>query len=175
MLGWFVFSAAISSYNKYVFGERHLGFPCPLLFTSVHFLVQWIVSYSLSSAFPEFFGGDQIRAMSWRQFLGISIPCGLVTSGDVGLSNLALVRISLTFYTMVKASAPIFVVASAYLFGIERITCTLVMVVLIISAGECLTVWGEAEFELVGFVLCLGASVITGMRWTVSKYRWCKA
>ena len=169
MLGWFLFSALISTYNKYVFGEKHLAFPAPLLFTSIHFLVQWVVAFTVSSIWPEFFGGDQVRSMTWKQFLRISIPCGLVTSGDVGLSNLALVRISLTFYTMVKASAPIFVVASAYLFGIEKITCTLIMVVLIISAGECLTVWGEAEFELVGFILCLGASVVTGMRWTVSK------
>ena len=169
MLGWFFFSALISTYNKYIFGEKHMAFPCPLLFTSIHFLLQWIVSYTLSSVWPAFFGGDQVKAMTWKQFLAISIPCGLVTSGDVGLSNLALVRISLTFYTMVKASAPVFVVASAYIFGIEKITCTLIMVVLIISAGEFLTVWGEAEFELVGFLLCLGASVVTGMRWTVSK------
>ena len=170
MLGWFFFSALISTYNKYIFGEKHLAFPCPLLFTSIHFLLQWAVSYTLSSVWPAFFGGDQVKAMTWKQFLAISIPCGLVTSGDVGLSNLALVRISLTFYTMVKASAPVFVVASAYIFGIEKITCTLIMVVLIISAGEFLTVYGEAEFELVGFLLCLGASVVTGMRWTVSKF-----
>lgn len=171
MLGWFFFSALISSYNKYVFGNAHLAFPCPLLMTSVHFLVQWVVSYTLSTINPEFWGGDQVRDMSWRTFLAISIPCGVVTSGDVGLSNLALVRISLTFYTMVKASAPIFVVASAYLFGIERITCTLIIVVLVISAGEFLTVWGETEFDLVGFLLCLGASVVTGMRWTVIQLK----
>mmetsp|Transcript_2132 Transcript_2132/g.6159 ORF Transcript_2132/g.6159 Transcript_2132/m.6159 type:complete len:452 (-) Transcript_2132:51-1406(-) len=171
MLGWFFFSALISTYNKYIFGEKHMAFPCPLLFTSIHFLLQWVVSYTLSSVWPAFFGGDQVKAMTWKQFLAISIPCGLVTSGDVGLSNLALVRISLTFYTMVKASAPVFVVASAYIFGIEKITFTLIMVVLVISAGEFLTVWGEAEFELVGFLLCLGASVVTGMRWTVIQLK----
>eukprot|EP00567_Pseudictyota_dubia_P015126 CAMPEP_0197435760 /NCGR_PEP_ID=MMETSP1175-20131217/3293_1 /TAXON_ID=1003142 /ORGANISM="Triceratium dubium, Strain CCMP147" /LENGTH=409 /DNA_ID=CAMNT_0042964875 /DNA_START=104 /DNA_END=1333 /DNA_ORIENTATION=- len=171
MLGWFFFSAAISSYNKYVFGASHMAFPCPLLLTSIHFLVQWTVSFAVTAAYPEVLGGDQVKGMTWKKFLGVSIPCGLVTSGDVGLSNLALVRISITFYTMVKASAPIFVVASAFVFGIERITVSLIVVVFIIAAGEFLTVLGEVNFDTIGFVLCLCASVLSGMRWTIVQLK----
>lgn len=167
MLGWFFFSALLSLYNKYVFGSDHLAFPCPLLMTSVHFLSQWAVSYSVSSIFPDTLGGDQVAGMSWKVFLGIAIPCGLVTSADVGFSNLALVRISVTFYTMVKASSPIFVVLSAYLFGIEKITTPLILVVVVISIGELLTVLGEVKFDIIGFILCFIASILSGMRWTV--------
>ena len=94
MLGWFVFSGLLSLYNKYIFGETHMAFPCPLLMTSVHFLVQFIWSYTLSRKYPITFGGDQVDAMSWNTYLTVAIPCGLVTSFDVGLSNLALVRIT---------------------------------------------------------------------------------
>ena len=70
MLGWFVCSAALTSYNKVVFGENHANFPCPLLLTGIHFLVQWVFSYTVSSVFSEFFGGSVIKNMSWKAFLG---------------------------------------------------------------------------------------------------------
>ena len=148
-----------------------MNFPCPLLLTSIHFTLQWVFSTSLTNLYPKTLGGDQIKNMSHRQFWGISIPCGGVTSSDIGLSNLAIARISLSFYTMVKASSPIFVVASAFLFGIERITWTLIIVVLIITFGEFLTVLGEIHFDLFGFVLCLAASVCSGMRWTLVQLK----
>jgi solute carrier family 35 protein C2 len=109
--------------------------------------------------------------MSWSEYLGVAIPCGLVTSLDVGLSNLALVRITMTFYTMVKSSSPIFVVLSAYFFGLEKITWMLILTVFIISAGELLTVMGEVEFDTTGFILVLMASVLSGMRWTVMQFK----
>ena len=171
MLGWFVFSAAITSYNKYVFGESHMAFPCPLLLTSVHFALQWAFSYGTTSCYSDVLGGTRVKAMLWKEFLSISIPCGLVTSLDVGLSNMSMVFITLTFYTMVKSSSPIFVVASAYAFGIEEISWTLIGVVVTISAGVFLTVIGEVNFNVEGFILCLCAAVLSGMRWTVVQMK----
>jgi solute carrier family 35 protein C2 len=109
--------------------------------------------------------------MSWREWLSVSLPCGFVTSGDIGLSNLSLVTITITFYTMVKASTPIFVLGWAYLFGIERITWTLLLVVFIIAVGEFMTVLGEVEFDEVGFLMCLGASILSGARWTLVQLK----
>ena len=113
--------------------------------------------------------------MSWHTYLSTSIPCGCVASFDIGMANLALVRISITFYTMIKASAPIFVLFFAFIFRIEQITIgvsffvflcfcleangvfKLVLVIGIISVGELLTVWGEVDFDVLGFILCLGS------------------
>ena len=105
--------------------------------------------------------------MTWEHYLLIAVPCGLVTSLDIGLSNVSMVTLTITFYTMVKASTPIFVLAWAYVFGIERITWSLIGVVLIIAFGEFLTVLGEVEFKPMGFVLCLSAAVMSGARWTL--------
>jgi len=171
MTGWFLFSALLSSYNKVVFGETHMAFPCPLLLTAIHFSCQWAYSYILSSLFPASLGGTQVQSLPWRTFLGISIPCGFVAASDVGFSNLALVRITLTFYTMVKASSPIFVLFSAYIFGITRITWSLLGVVLIIVVGEVFTVFGEVQFDTVGFILCAIAAVMAGMRWTLVELK----
>lgn len=100
--------------------------------------------------------------MTWKEWASISVPCGIVTALDVGLSNLALVSITLTFYTMVKSSTPVFVLGWAYIFKIERITWKLVGVIIVIAAGELLTVYGEVNFVLHGFILCLSASVLSG-------------
>jgi solute carrier family 35, member C2 len=171
MLGWFFFSALLSSYNKIVFGSGHIAFPCPLLLTSIHFFVQWVFSLIVSELFPVTLGAQRVREMDWREFLSVSIPCGLVTSGDVGLSNLSLVRISITFYTMVKSSTPVFVLLWAYFFNLETITPLLVLVVAVIAAGECLTVMGEVDYDWIGLIMCLGASVLSGARWTLVQLK----
>jgi len=171
MLGWFVFSAILSSYNKYVFGQSHLHFPCPLLLTSIHFSVQWIFSHIACACFSEQLGAERIANMTWMEWASISIPCGMVTALDIGLSNLALVSITLTFYTMVKSATPVFVLGWAYLFKIEPITWPLIGVILVIAAGEFLTVYGEVNFVLHGFILCLMASVLSGARWTLVQLK----
>ena len=120
---------------------------------------------------PNTMGTYRIQQMTWYEYLSVSVPCGIVTSGDVGLSNLSLVRITMTFYTMVKSSTPIFVLIWAYLFGIERITPQLLIVVLIIAIGEYFTVKGEANFDRIGFFLCLSASMLSGARWTLVQLK----
>jgi len=172
MLGWFFFSAILSSYNKVVFGQGKMHFPCPLLLTSIHFFVQWTFSYTVSSIFPQTFGGDVVKNMSWSTYLSTSLICGCVTSFDVGLSNMSLVYISITFYTMIKASSPVFVLIFASIMGIEKITLPLVGVVLTISLGEFLTVRGEkGDFSHIGLILCICASMLSGLRWTTVQYK----
>lgn len=76
MLGWFLFSAALSSYNKYVFGSGHMAFPCPLLLTSIHFGLQWLFSHFACELFPAALGTERVKQMSWKEWRDISIPCG---------------------------------------------------------------------------------------------------
>lgn len=102
---------------------------------------------------------------------GVSIPCGFITAADVGLSNLSLVRISITFFTMIKSSSPIWVLLSAFIFGIEQVSCNLIAVGALIMAGELLTAFGEVEFDTVGFLLCAGAAVCSGIRWTLVQLK----
>lgn len=171
MAGWFICSAALSAYNKFIFGASLSAFPCPLLLTSIHFFVQWTFSYSLSSLFPSSFGGEVVKDMTWGTYLGVSIPCGFVTAFDIGLSNLSLVRISITFFTMVKSSSPVWVLLSAFIFGLEKITCNLIMVGMLITLGEILTAFGEVEFDTIGFLLVLGAAICGGIRWTLVQFK----
>jgi solute carrier family 35 protein C2 len=110
--------------------------------------------------------------MIWKEWALISIPCGQITALDVGLSNLLLVSIIITFYTMVnESSVPIFVLGCADLFGIEQIPWSLIRFILVIAAGEVLTVLGEVNFVAHGFILCFVATVLSGARWAMVQLK----
>lgn len=85
------------------------------------------------------------------------MPCGLVTVGDIAIESIALETISVTFYTMVTSSAPVFVLLSAFAFAIEKITVALVASVLLIAAGEVHRRAGTAR-TLSGIPLCVFAA-----------------
>jgi solute carrier family 35 protein C2 len=56
-------------------------------------------------------------------FLGCSnavIPNGCTTGLDIGLSNLSLVYITMSFYTMCKSTVPVFLLFFAFIWRIER-------------------------------------------------------
>ena len=144
-----------------------MDFPCPLLMTSIHFLIQWVFAEAACACFPEALGSRRVSRMTWTEWTIISVPCGIVTALDIGLSNLSMVTLTLTFYTMVKSSSPIFVLAFAFLFKLEPITLRLIGVILIIVLGEFISVYGAVEFKLGGFLLCLSASMLSGLRWTL--------
>lgn len=48
------------------------------------------------------------------------VPSGITTGLDIGLSNKSMVYITMSFYTMCKATVPIFLLAFAFIFRIER-------------------------------------------------------
>jgi len=72
---------------------------------------------------------------------------------------------------MIKSSSPIWVLLSAFVFGIEKISCNLIIVGLLIMSGELLTAFGEVEFDTIGFFLCAGAAVCSGIRWTLVQLK----
>ena len=49
-------------------------------------------------------------------------PSATAFAIDIGLSNCSLVFLTVTFYTMCKSSAPMFLLGFAFLLGIERPT-----------------------------------------------------
>jgi len=51
----FTFAIIISVYNKWMFSPSHLGFPYPLLVTTLHMLVQFGMSATIRAVWPERF------------------------------------------------------------------------------------------------------------------------
>lgn len=102
---------------------------------------------------------------------GTSIPCGLFAACDIGFSNLALARISISFYSMVKASDPLWIIIFAFVFRLEKMTCNLILVGFLITAGEILVAFGEVEFDTIGFLVVLVAMICSGIRWALIQLK----
>jgi solute carrier family 35 protein C2 len=69
----------------------------------------------------------------------------------------------------VKSSAPVWVLLFAFLFGLEKPRALLVVIIFVISTGVALTVAGETKFDLLGFLLVLGAAITSGLRWSLTQ------
>ncbi|KAI6121328.1 TPT-domain-containing protein [Pisolithus sp. B1] len=164
---WFTFATVLSVYNKWMFSLDHFGFPYPLFVTTVHVAIQFVLSAALRFIHPQRFRpecGPNIRAYGTK-----AVPAAISTGVDIGLSNVSLKTITLSFYTMCKSSSLIFVLIFAFLFRLEKFSLRLVAVILVIFGGVLLMVASETAFVLSGFILVMTASVCSGLRWSLTQ------
>ena len=78
--------------------------------------------------------------------------------------------VTLSFYTMVKSSTPIWVLLFSFIFGFEKPRVRLVAIIGLMVAGVILTVEGETKFDMVGFLLVLVAAIASGLRWNLTQF-----
>ncbi|KAI4308047.1 hypothetical protein L6164_031165 [Bauhinia variegata] len=167
ILVWYTFSLFLTLYNKSLLGDDMGKFPAPLLMNTVHFAIQAVLSKFITWFWSHKFQSNV--AMSWRDYFLRVVPTSLGTAMDVNLSNASLVSISVTFATMCKSAAPIFLLLFAFVFRLERLSLKLTAIILIISIGILLTVAKETEFQPWGFILVMLAAVMSGFRWCMTQ------
>ncbi|ORY77050.1 triose-phosphate transporter family-domain-containing protein [Protomyces lactucae-debilis] len=166
---------ALSLYNKWMFskhpnnnGRDNLNFPFPLFTTSVHMVVQFLGSWMVLQLLPRF-KPPKSHSLTLKDYGTRIGPCGVATGLDIGFSNASLKTITLAFYTMCKSSSLAFVLLFAFLFKLERLRASLVLVIAIITAGVVLMVAHETRFVLEGFLLVMTASCLGGLRWALTQ------
>ncbi|PPQ77189.1 hypothetical protein CVT25_011035 [Psilocybe cyanescens] len=164
---WFLFATLLSVYNKWMFSPEHLGFPAPLFVTTIHMFIQFGLAATLRYFWPQTF--KPRYDPSREDYAKKAIPTAVATGLDIGLSNLSLKTITLSFYTMCKSSSLIFVLGFAFLFRLEVFSWRLVAVILLIFSGVVLMVATEAHFVLQGLILVLSASALGGLRWSLTQ------
>lgn len=107
----------LMQYNKWMFDKDRLNFAFPLFTTSTHMLVQFglasAVLYFVPRLRPYHDGHKSDRGRSRHEteppanssymtklyYLTRVGPCGAATSLDIGLGNMSLKSITLTFYS----------------------------------------------------------------------------
>jgi solute carrier family 35 protein C2 len=104
-----------------MFDPEHLDFAFPLFTTCVHMIVQFCLSSLVLLLLPQFRprhgsisnsqnahsdadriqdDGDSTKPLMTRMFYLTRIgPCGMATGLDIGLGNMSLKLITLTFYS----------------------------------------------------------------------------
>ncbi|CAN0897366.1 Probable sugar phosphate/phosphate translocator At1g06470 [Linum grandiflorum] len=172
ILVWYTFSTFLTLYNKTLLGD-HLGrFPAPLLMNAFHFGMQAVMSTFITWYWSHKF--ETTVAMSWRDYFVRVVPTALGTAMDVNLSNASLVFISVTFATMCKSAAPIFLILFAFAFRYplslialyDYFLCTFPFPLANLNLSS---VARETEFEFWGFVFVMLAAVMSGFRWSMTQ------
>ncbi|KAI5206193.1 TPT-domain-containing protein [Aureobasidium subglaciale] len=186
---WYTFSISISVYNKWMFSKGNLDFHFPLFTTCVHMLVQFLLSSLVLFFIPNLRpkhkpadytpisqsgDGEMVDAprkplmTGWFYLTRIG-PCGAATGLDIGLGNMSLKFISLTFYTMCKSSVLGFVLVFALLFRLEQPSLKVGAIILTMMAGVVMMVAGETAFSVLGFILVMSAAFFSGFRWSLTQ------
>ncbi|KAG0361808.1 Triose-phosphate Transporter [Gamsiella multidivaricata] len=166
VFAWYSCSTALSFYNKWLFSPNHHNFTYPLFTTSLHMVAQFGLSSLTLALLPAL---RPKAAPSAKDFGTKIMPCAVASGLDIGLSNSSLKTITLAFYTMCKSSSLAFVLLFAFAFKLERPTWTLAGVITVICVGLFMMVMSEVDFVLIGFIQVMLASVLGGLRWSLTQ------
>ncbi|KAF9348327.1 Triose-phosphate Transporter [Mortierella sp. AD094] len=166
VFAWYGCSTSLSFYNKWLFSPHHYNFRFPLFTTCLHMVAQFALSSLTLSLIPSLRPNS---APTPKDFGTKIMPCAVASGLDVGLSNNSLKSITLAFYTMCKSSSLAFVLLFAFAFKLERPTWTLAGVIGVICLGLFMMVMSEVDFVLAGFIQVMLASVLGGLRWSLTQ------
>jgi len=179
---WYTLSTALTVFNKYIYGKEHGKFPAPLLVTGSGMLLQFFLcriafffyhlvvrkdtfAQALANSNPNAHTEDEAGTMGWVTWGKRYAPVSFMTGLDYGASNLSMVYITLSFYTMCKSSSPLFLLLFAFLLRLEQPSFKLTGIMAIIMSGVIMTVFGEVKFHAFGFFLVMLAAFLAGWRW----------
>jgi solute carrier family 35, member C2 len=168
-----------------MFSKDKVVFPYPLFTTSLHMIVQFILSTIILYLIPSLRpkppvprrpsalgdANETIRQPLMTKFFYLTrlVPCGTATSLDIGLGNMSLKFISLSFLTMCKSSALAFVLLFAFIFRLEAPSVKLILVIATMTVGVIMMVAGETAFNALGFALVIGSAFFSGFRWALTQ------
>lgn len=165
---WFAPSIGLTLLNKWMFNEFHGGFAFPLSATLTHMTCNSLVSFAAMKILqtPE-------PCFTWRTYFTTVVPIGFFTVLDIGCSNLAFLLLSVSLITIVKSASPFFILIFGFALGLEKVRCSLIMVILCICGGTALAtshaLQSDGEDVLLGVSLVLLSCVASGARWAMTQ------
>lgn len=188
LVAWYISSTAAVLASKHVFGG---AFPFPLCVTATNNLISTALaivfarlerrrtplksSPTSASPLPSAKSiSDSLPRLGRRPPLGFLI--GLSIAAEIGLANLALQRLSVTFSTLLKGSAPLSIALWSAAFNIAPLAPQTLAASLALLSGLACASSGQVEKApssaggtYLGVLLQLAAAAISGLRWTLTQ------
>lgn len=173
---WFAMSTGLALFNKEILGAKRGGFPAPLFLTAMQFAIQYGLARTairlgmIDKAERRRGTREEVPSgVFWRALAPVGAAMGL----DIALSNLSLVFITVSAYTVAKTSTIVFTLLLAFAFRFERPTWYLGAVVGMVVVGQVLSVEASStrggQFNSTGFFICLVAALMSALRWTLAQ------
>nr|ACI87874.1 triose phosphate transporter [Antonospora locustae] len=160
-LTYYATSLMLGFFSSYFLNEKAYNFRYPLFTSGCQNMIHFILATLVLAV--------RKRNVLYRPNLH-SLPCAVIAAIDIGVSSYALRNISLAFYTMVKSSAPVFILLCGFALGIEKLSFFLFFLMFTIGGGVFLTSMVDTCFDMYGFGLVSIASFMAGLRWALVQY-----
>ncbi|CAG2107768.1 unnamed protein product, partial [Medioppia subpectinata] len=161
---YYIFSIGITFYQKWFIKKFHY----PLSVVTCHMIVKLVIAYTLRLIYKSITGMSRI-SLSWDENVRKLSATGIASALDIGFSNWSFEFITISLYTMTKSSCIVFILLFAILFDLEKKRFSLIIVVSLISSGLFMFTYQSTQFQIQGFLLVLSASLLGGLRWTLSQ------
>ncbi|XP_012238323.1 solute carrier family 35 member C2 [Bombus impatiens] len=166
ILCYFVLSVGLTFYVQWLYNTY--GFHFPLVVVICHLLIKFLFSASIRCIKTCWKKQQQLK-LPLQSIIGMVMPIGIASGLDIGLSNWAISLITMSLYTMTKSTSIIFILGFALFLKLEKKSWTLSCIVVMISGGLFMFTYKSTQFEVFGFVICLLASFLSGIRWTMTQ------
>lgn len=128
--GWFATSITLTLFNKWLIDRYGFGFP--LSMTAFHFALKFL----LAAAAMRAYGLKRVPAAETPAFLGYRVlPTALCTATDVAFSNLAMLYVTISIYTIIKSSVPMWVLIFSVLLGLRACSLKIIVTLMLIGVG----------------------------------------
>lgn len=174
VLVWFFFSSIAILLTKALFSGSFVSVPSfafGLTVTATNNVVAWLVSRLGPNVPNDLYSDSNIRRFAWI--------ISATTAAEIGLSNIALSLLTVSYSTVLKGMAPLFVMIWGAVLGLHQLRPGLVLSMTAIVVGVILAVTGESGVSAsangfsikanVGFLAQLSSALLAGFRWTLTQ------
>ncbi|ETW05584.1 hypothetical protein H310_03328 [Aphanomyces invadans] len=165
ILGWYAMSISMTLFNKWFVKVWHGGFPFVFTMGAIHMSIKSVLTRIMMWRHPT-----SIAVVSPRNYWRLCFPIGLFTGADIVMSSMSLRYITVSFFTIVKSGGNVWNLVFSIFLGLQRLSPSLLFVVIVISAGIGLASYGVVHFVMIGFVLVLSASILGTLRWVLTQF-----
>ncbi|KAF7271753.1 solute carrier family 35 member C2 isoform X2 [Rhynchophorus ferrugineus] len=158
---YYIPSVGLTFYQRWLLQR----FPFPLLTVVTHMIVKFILAALVRLCFIKRHNKQRVM-LGWRDYILAVAPTGVFSGIDIGFSNWGLELITVSLYTMTKSTTIVFILFFSILFKLEKKSWSLCGIVFMITLGLVLFTYKSTQFNFLGFILLLVASISSGLRWT---------
>lgn len=135
----------------------------PILLTTWHLVFATIMTQIMSRTTNMLDGRKKVK-MTGRLYLRAIVPIGAAFSGSLMCGNLTYLYLSVAFIQMLKATTPVAVLITGWIFQVDKVELQKLFNVLVIVLGVIIASFGEIKFVLIGFLFQLGGIVFEAIR-----------
>ena len=149
------------------------GFPYPMLISGIGQVSSAIGSFFVVKVFQWQPLSDQARSISWDFYRKNMVVVGAAFAASLCFGNAGYIYLTVSFVQILKAFTPCVVVLFLYLSGVEAPSRNVALSVAAMSAGTVISSFGEAHFNLTGFLIMCAAETSEATRLVLTQRLLC--